>query len=166
MSSSKRRRPNEPEEIAGSPADPLNLKGYAPFYLGAIANRWTALSSKEYRSRFDLGIGEWRILASLAVRGSATSLAIATLVKMDAGAVSRGVRLLEERALIEPLPGRFAGRSRPYVLTTAGREAYDALKVMALQRERRLLEPLSVSERKELLRLLARIYEHLEELDI
>jgi DNA-binding MarR family transcriptional regulator len=155
-----------PKGRAASPAGPLDLRGYAPFYLGAIANKWTALSSNEYRAAFDLGIGEWRILASLAVMGSATSLAVATLVKMDPGAVSRGLRVLEERALVQPLPGRFAGRSRPYEMTAAGQEMHATLQAMALRREQRLLEPLSMPERKELLRLLARLYDHLEDVEV
>ncbi len=167
MSSSRKdRNINVLDPHPANPVQPLDLEGYVPFFLGAIANRWTALSSKAYRSAFDLGIGEWRILASLAVSGSATSLAVAKLVKMDAGAVSRAIRVLEDRGLVEPLPGRFGGRSRPYAMTPEGRDIFAALKAMALKREQGLLEPLSAPERQELLRLLARLYDHLEDLEI
>lgn len=147
------------------PAQPLDLGAYVPFFLGAIANKWTAASSRTYRSKFDLGIGEWRILASLAVSGSATSLGIAKLVKMDTGAVSRAIRLLETRALVTPLPGRYLGRSRPYAMTAAGVAKFEALKALALSREQRLLAPLSDSERRALLGLLARVYDHIDDIE-
>lgn len=163
--SERKRGSDASAATAVSPAETLDLENYVPFFLGAIANKWTAVSSRTYRSNFDLGIGEWRILASLAASGSATSLAVAKLVKMDAGAVSRAIRVLEERGLVIPLPGRFVGRSRPYAMTADGVEMFGALKVIALKREQRLLEPLSDDERKHLLRLLACVYDHLEDIE-
>ncbi len=153
--------PSEPPLV---PSNPMRLERYVPFFLGAIANRWTAVSSKSYREKFDLGIGEWRILASLAVLGSATSLAIAKLVKMDGGAVSRGIRVLEARGLVKPLPGRFAGRTRPYALTEAGLAQFEEMMALALAREQKLLSRLTPEDRSALLRLLAQLYEILDEL--
>lgn len=166
MSSSK-----DPLEISmmdeglPKPAEPMRLERYVPFFLGAIANKWTAVSSRTYRAQFDLGVGEWRILASLAVQGSATSLAIVKLVKMDAGAVSRGMRVLEERGLVTPMPGRFAGRTKPYVLTPQGVDMFEKIRATALKREQRLLAPLSPPDQEELLKLLSRLYDNLDEID-
>jgi DNA-binding MarR family transcriptional regulator len=85
---------------------------------------------------------------------------------MDAGAVSRAIRLLEERGLVVPLAGRFAGRSRPYAMTPPGVEVYAAMKASALAREQQLLVPLSDTERRELLRLLGRLYDGLDDIDV
>jgi len=145
--------------------EPISLNEYVPFFLGSIANRWTAVSSKAYRSKFKLGIGEWRILASLAVTVEATALEITTLLKMDSGHVSRAMRVLEKRKLVQPVPGRFAGRNKPYMLTEQGVVAFSEMKTMALAREQKLLAPLDDEQRKLLLDLLGHLYGHLDEIE-
>jgi len=144
---------------------PIRLESYVPFFLGSIANKWTAVSSRAYRDRFDLGIGEWRVLASLAVKDAASSIEISKLVKMDNGAVSRSMRVLEERGLVLPLKGRFTGRTKPYLLTERGTQTFEAMKAMALEREQKLLDPLDPDQRTKLLQLLSELYRTLDDLD-
>lgn len=145
--------------------DAIQLDQYAPFYLAAIANRWTAVSSAEYRRLYNLGVGEWRLLASLATFKVATSIEISKVVQMDAGSVSRSMRVLEERGLIVPVAGRFMGRNKPYSLTSAGHEIHDGMKELALARQQKLLKPLSNEQRAQLLLLLSSVYEGLDDLE-
>lgn len=146
-------------------SDPIDLRSYVPFFLGAIAYKWTAVSSRAYRDAHDIGIGDWRVLASLAVYESATSLTVSKLVKMDGGAVSRSIRFLEERSLVSPVEGRFVGRSRPYRMTAQGAAVYESVKASAFQREEALLAPLNSDERQQLLTLLGKLYDNLDEID-
>jgi DNA-binding MarR family transcriptional regulator len=142
----------------------LNLEGYFPFYLGTISNRWTSSSSRLYLDRYGIGIGEWRVLASISALGSASSQQVVALIMMDPGAVSRSVKRLEAGDLIEPVNGRFVGRTKPYRLTPAGQELYAKISEIALDREATLLALLTPEEQKELIRLLAKVVPQLENL--
>lgn len=138
--------------------DALDLQNYFPYFLGAIANRWTSSSSRIYLRRFGFGIAEWRVLASLDVLDSASSLEIANLVGMDPAAVSRAVGKLEQRNLIVPIVGRFTGRTKPYKMTPAGIQACADVRTLALEREKLLLQDLSEHERTLLLTMLRKIH--------
>jgi DNA-binding MarR family transcriptional regulator len=143
---------------------PLELNRYFPFYIGAIANKWTSSSSRIYLRQFGIGIVEWRILVSLQAYGSATSLDIANLVGSDPAAISRGIRNLESRALVVPVNGRFPGRTKPYELTPGGQEMFKTVEKVTLAREQILLQDLSAEEREQLLVLLRKLHGRLSDL--
>ena len=98
----------------------MDLTRYAPFYWTAIANRWTAASSRLYLDRFGVGVVEWRILATLAALGTATSLDAARLAELDPGAANRAMNKLDQAGLVVAVPGKFVGRSKPFAMTEAG----------------------------------------------
>lgn len=145
-------------------SEPFNLHAYFPFFLGTIANRWTATSSKIYLDRFGIGIGEWRVLASIQAQGAASSQMIVNLISMDAGAVSRSMARLAKEGLVEPLNGRFAGRTKPYQLTEKGHDLYERLLGIALERENMLLGELSETERQMLLQLMQKVMKQIDNL--
>lgn len=144
--------------------EPFNLQTYFPFFLGTIANRWTATSTKIYLEEFGLGIGEWRVLASIQAQGSASSQMIVNLISMDAGAVSRSMAKLAAEGLVEPSRGRFVGRTKPYQLTEEGHDLYVRLLKSALEREDILLSRLSDAERRQLLELMQKIIKQIDKL--
>jgi DNA-binding MarR family transcriptional regulator len=138
-------------------SDPIDLDSYFPFFLGTISNRWTTTSSRTYLEQFGVGMGEWRVLASIRALGQASSQQIVGLIAMDAAAVSRAVARLERDGFIAKVEGRFIGRTKPYELTGEGRDLYDALREVALAREDRLLGALSPEERKTLIELMRKV---------
>jgi DNA-binding MarR family transcriptional regulator len=153
-----------PSPPASDPPVTFDLDGYVPFFITAIANRWTATSSRRYLREFGIGVVEWRVLASLAARDQASSADVVTLVGMDAAAVSRAMRALERRGLVEPVKGRFVGRTKPYRMTAAGERLCLAVRDLALSREAVLLGGLDASDRSELLRLLRLLHSRLGDL--
>jgi DNA-binding MarR family transcriptional regulator len=138
-------------------SDPIDLQDYFPFFLGTVANRWTTTSSRIYFETFGVGVGEWRVLASIRALGQASSQQIVGLISMDAAAVSRSVAKLEQDGFIAKVQGRFIGRTKPYELTGEGRDLYDALREVALAREDRLLGALSAQERQTLIQLMRKV---------
>ena len=132
---------------------PIDLQGYFPFFLGTISNRWTAASSREYLERFGIGIADWRVLASIYSLRSASSNEVVSLIFMDAGAVSRAMARLQELGLVQPVVGKFQGRTKPFEITAKGLDLYAEMQATALEREQRLLDGFSQDEREELLRL-------------
>ncbi|MEH3105768.1 MAG: MarR family winged helix-turn-helix transcriptional regulator [Sphingomonas fennica] len=147
------------------PKQPLALKQYMPFFWSAISNRWTSSSSRLYLGQYGVGIGEWRVLATLGAQGSATSLDVVKLVGMDPGAVSRAMRDLESKGYVVPVQGRFVGRNKPYEMTDAGVALFDRLRVTATARADRLLDGLTRDEQQTLLTLLQRVHANLAKLD-
>ena len=143
---------------------PFDLQAYFPFFLGTIANRWTTTSSKIYLDKFGIGIGEWRVLASIQAQGGASSQMVVNLISMDAGAVSRSMAKLAAEGLVEPINGRFAGRTKPYQLTDKGHDLYAQLLSMALEREGVLLGELDESEKQLLLQLMRKILRQIDKL--
>lgn len=145
-------------------SDKIELDQYVPYFLGTIANRWTAASSRRYLREFGVGIAEWRVLASLRSLGQATSLDTANLTGMDPAAVTRALTLLQEKGCAEPVAGRFAGRTKPFALTARGMALYAEMRRVALEREAVLLQDLTEADHKELLRLLRLLHGRLAEL--
>ncbi len=142
----------------------LALDTYFPFFLGTIANRWSSTSSKLYLDEFGIGIGAWRVLASIQAKGEATSLDVAQHISMDTGAVSRAVTQLDKDGYIQKVEGRFPGRTRPYTLTQAGKQLHARIMKIALKREAQLLAGLSAREQQELLRLMQKVLQNLDRL--
>ena len=145
-------------------ADPIDLQDYFPFFLGTIANRWTATSSRIYFERFGVGVGEWRVLASIQALGQGSSQQIVGLISMDAAAVSRSVAKLEQDGFIAKVAGRFVGRTKPYELTEDGRDLYAALREVALAREDVLLGALGPEERQTLIALMRKVMSRIGDL--
>lgn len=143
---------------------PFDLRSYFPFFLGTISNRWTATSSKLYLEKFGIGIGEWRVLASIQAQGTASSQMVVSLISMDAGAVSRSMAKLAVEGYVSPKRGRFIGRTKPYELTAKGHELYDRLLAIALQREDLLLAGLTSQEREQLLSLMRKVITQIDKL--
>lgn len=144
--------------------DSLDLDRYFPFFLGTIANRWTATSSRTYLERFGIGIGEWRVLASICALGRASSQEVVNLISMDAGAVSRSMARLRKDGLVKAVHGKFAGRTKPFELSGKGKELYATIRDVAAERENRLLADLTPDEREELLRLMRKIMPRLDDI--
>jgi DNA-binding MarR family transcriptional regulator len=143
---------------------PIDLEFYFPFFLGTISNRWTTTSSHIYLKSFGIGIGEWRVLASIHSLKKASSNEVVDLISMDAGAVSRSVGRLLAESLLRPVAGRFAGRTKPFELTEGGLRLYSKIQRTALARENLLLGGLSTAERRALLKLMRKVHSRLDKL--
>ena len=142
----------------------LDLYQYFPFFLGTIANKWASTSSRLYLSKYGIGIGEWRVLASICSLEEASSLDVVNLISMDAGAVSRAVSQLQSKGYIREVEGRFRGRTKPYMLADSGKHVYGEIREIALEREKLLLSNLTDRERKELIRIMKKVIGNIDQL--
>lgn len=138
----------------------FDITGYVPFWLTAIANKWTASTSRQFRSEFDIGITEWRVLLALDNLQVARALDVCNLTGTDTSAVSKAVQSLLARGYIEQVAGSFVGRNRPLALTKAGGDLLTRASGIALGFEERLLAGLDLEERLQLLIILQKIHEH------
>jgi len=142
----------------------IDMTRYVPALINHLSNKLSRGASAIYRDRYGIGIIEWRILAQLGSSPGSTARTICDRTALDKGAVSRSFVVLQKRGFIEFDNGT-TSRNRIAMLTETGRTLHDGIMQIALERERRFLAPLSESERFALIRLLNRLYEHVDALD-
>jgi DNA-binding MarR family transcriptional regulator len=112
----------------------LHLERYVPGLLAWLSNKLAGDASKVYRSRFGVGIVEWRILSYLAVYEWGTGAQMSQLMGTDKAAISRGAAFLQGKKMIRSKQG--FGRNLEFCLTPKGRELHDRIIKLALARER------------------------------
>lgn len=139
----------------GSPM--LKLDDFLPYRLSVLSNTVSGAIAGAYSQRFGLSIPEWRVLAVLGQISDISAKQVAERTAMDKVRVSRAVALLVRKGHIER---RTHHRDRRYSIlrhSAAGRAIYERIVPLALACERKLLDILTVSERKTLDRLLAKL---------
>jgi len=135
----------------------VDLDRFVPALLVSISDRLTSTSSKIYRKHFRVGITEWRIMARLAIEPWSTPQAIGQLIGLDKAAVSRSVRAMEERLLVEVRSHPSDNRSYLLALTGPGRQLHNRILRVAFEREERLLSCLTGRERDQFIDMLNRL---------
>ncbi|MFM5916678.1 MAG: MarR family winged helix-turn-helix transcriptional regulator [Novosphingobium sp.] len=126
---------------------PASLADFLPYLLSITSNAVSDRIADEYRAHFGLKIPEWRVMAVLGDKGTATQRALVEATRMDKVAVNRACRGLEERGLLTRRPNNADGRSHHLGLTPAGQKVHGAIMPMALEMEGRLFSALSIAER-------------------
>ncbi|MBO9579032.1 MAG: MarR family transcriptional regulator [Microbacteriaceae bacterium] len=109
--------------------------------------------------RYDLGEGEFDVLATLRRNGPPYELVageIARYTIVTSGAVTKRVDRLEAAGLVTRRPSAADGRSRVVALTDAGLRVIDAAFTAHIRNEHRLLDVLDADERAQLEALLTR----------
>ena len=151
-------------EVAGdarSSPNALDLENYVPAFLTWIANKLSSSASLIYRRRFGVGIVEWRIMALLAVEPWITAGRICEVIGLDKAGVSRSVRFLLDKRLVETRYRDNNNRRQFIALTRAGIELHDRIALVARAREEQLLTGFSDAERAAAVRLLTRMHENM-----
>ncbi len=128
-------------------ADPkLTLSEFLPYQLSITSNAVSDLIARRYQGRFGLKIPEWRLMAVLGERASATQRELGDATAMDKVTVNRASKALVDRGLLGRAPNAIDGRSHHLALTDMGRELYDQIVPLALSVEGVLAEVLSKDE--------------------
>lgn len=135
----------------------LRLQDFLPYRLAIASNRVSRMVAAAYRARFGLSIWEWRVIAILGEGEPVTAQDLADAAAMDKVAVSRAVRALVERGLLERRAHDSDRRSSLLDLTPDGEQVYRDISPIALDAEARLLEGLSDEEATLLSQLLDRL---------
>ena len=142
------------------PDQKLTLAEFLPYQLSITSNAVSDLIARAYRGRFALKVPEWRLMAVLGERASATQRQLCEATAMDKVTVNRASKALEERRLIGRAPNVADGRSHHLALTATGRELYEQIVPMALSVEAELEKILGVDEAKNLEAMLTKLRLH------
>lgn len=133
----------------------LDLDNYVPAHLTLLANKLSSGASALYRRRFGLGIVDWRIMSFLAIEPWIGTGRIFEVIGLDKAAVSRSVRFMIGKGLVESRYRNGNQRRQYFALTKRGIELHDEIVKVALEREKRLLAVFSEEQTRTLVSLLA-----------
>lgn len=147
------------------PQSKLTLSEFLPYQLSITSNAVSDLIARSYRGRFGLKIPEWRVMAVLGERPSATQRDLVTLTQMDKVTVNRASKELVDRGLIARAPNESDGRSHHLALTEVGRELYHQIVPLALSVESEIEEILGGAQTRVLEDMLAKLRERVAEME-
>ncbi|WP_417485469.1 MarR family winged helix-turn-helix transcriptional regulator [Maricaulis salignorans] len=151
-----------PNSTPGMPA--LRLGDYLPYRLAIASNQVSSMVARAYQSRFGITIWEWRVIAILGEGHPVTAQGLCDVTAMDKVSVSRAVRSLADRGVIERSSNRADRRSHLLALTPAGRAIYAEIAPVALEAEAALLAGLTPDEVALLSTLLDRLRDRARDL--
>jgi DNA-binding MarR family transcriptional regulator len=158
-------RPAQPEPAQSVPA-PFELEDFLPYRLSVLANLVSQGLAGRYRARYAIGVTEWRILAVLGRFPGLTASEVSERTAMDKVGISRGVKSLTAKGLLQRRTDA-GDRRRQRLFITAGRGQRVLSEIIPTARryEQLLLQPLSVVELAALSDLLAKLRSRAESLD-
>jgi len=148
------------KHIAGTAAalSVFELEHFLPYRLSLLTNTVSQGISTSYRGKHDISITEWRILAVL---GRFPGLAASEIVErtaMDKVSVSRAVKALVEKDLVQRLTDPADRRRMSLHITPGpGQRVLQTVVPLALQYEKQLLSALNPAEQKALSKALKKL---------
>ena len=144
---------------AGPSTDPgpLVLEDFLPYRLATLSNRVSRAIAALYSERFGITIPEWRVMAVLGERPEISANAVAERTAMDKVAVSRAVRRLLKKGLLERHFAPDDRRRSVLALSGRGLVVYREVVPLARRFEAALLAALTPEEAAILSLLLSKL---------
>jgi DNA-binding MarR family transcriptional regulator len=157
-------KPSSPPETASPWADlspdgaGLAVHDFLTTMFSHTSNALRRAITLPYAERFQLTVSEWRILSVLADAGSLPFAELVELAAADKAQVSRALRLLGERGLVEvQTPGPRGRKGLICLMTEAGQALYQEIMPMAQRSQAEMILTLSREERHTLYTVLGKL---------
>ncbi len=125
----------------------LDLDTFLPYQLAVLSEAVSRSIAQIYALRFDLSRDEWRVLAALHNAPPTRTASVIEQTTLDKVSVSRALRRMEEKALVERTTDPQDARGYLIRLTAGGRLLFRKIVPMVQAREQFLLEGLEDAER-------------------
>jgi len=110
-----------------------------------------------YAERFDLSVSEWRLLSVLAAAGTLPFPDLVVEAAADKAQVSRTVRLMAKRGLVEVLTPPAGRKGMEVAMTPAGTALYARIMPHAQRSQAAMILTLTLHERRTLYEVLRRL---------
>lgn len=151
-------------EIAVNPTD-FRLEDYLPYRLSLLSNTVSQGIAHRYQQDHDISVTEWRVIVVLGRFPGSTASEVVERTAMDKVSVSRAVRNLMEKGLLQRRtdPGD-RRRLRLYLTRGGGKQVVESIVPLAAAYETKLLATLDDRERATLDVLLGKLQESAEAL--
>ena len=138
-------------KITSTGPDQFMLEQFLPYRLSLLSNTVSEGIAITYRTEHGLSVTEWRVIAILGRFPGQTASEVVHRTAMDKVAISRAVKKLQDKGLVERQEHEEDRRRQPLSLTSdLGRPLYRAIIPQALDYERDLLDTLSKNEQQQL----------------
>lgn len=135
----------------------FDLDAFFPYRLSIAANAVSKRIASAYADQFGLSIPEWRLMAVLHARESATQQDLVRATLMDKVAVSRAAKALDTRGLVQRQEDKADARARRLRLTREGAAIFARIAPVARGHEDAILQAFTKDEIAQLVALLARV---------
>ncbi len=133
----------------------FRLEHFLPYRLSLLSNTVSEGIANTYRDEFDLTVTEWRVIAVIGRYPGLSASEVVERTAMDKVAISRAVKRLEDRGLVERAEHASDRRRRPLRLSRdRGRPMFKEIVPRARGYEEALLAGLGARELAALDRLL------------
>ncbi len=140
-------KPSPPTEAASPAGEAVDFDRYIPTVLSRVMLRLRSSANLFFGKQYGISLLEWRILAMLASEGPLSGYTIWNGGALDKAAVTRCLRKLSSRGLVEirVVPGS-KRRKTSVALTAQGRDLHARTFAEVLIRHQRLVSDLSTEE--------------------
>lgn len=143
----------------------LILHHFLPYRMVNLAKRISDCCSTVYIEEFGLSIPEWRVLARLGEQAGLNAKDLGEIACMDKSKVSRAVKQLDEKGYLVKKKDQNDNRVCYLSLSKSGYNLYRELAPKALDWEAGLLQALSASEYRDLLRVMEKLEVRLTDME-
>ena len=135
----------------------VTISGLVSFRIHQVANLLARSAAMRYRREHGVSMMEWRAIALLGANAPLSLNELSRLANLDKSQTSRTISALAARRLVLRAADRNDARGVQLSLSAAGRRLYQQLISTARERNLRLLDALTVTERKVLDTLLDKL---------
>jgi len=136
----------------------FELEHFLPYRLSLLTNTVSDGIARSYRDKYEISVTQWRILAVLGRYPGLTASEIVERTAMDKVAISRAVKNLVDKSLLQrktdPVDRR---RMRLYSTPGRGKRMLSEIIPLARQYEARLLNALSNEEQQAISRAIQKL---------
>lgn len=127
----------------------LSVDNFITSWMNQLSHALRRTLTLNYAEPFGVSVAEWRMMAFIAHEGRLSFSQLALLSSTDKALVSRTLKLLEQRGLVQ-LQASGRGRARKLMcrLSSAGVDLHDQMIRVARERQAAMLRVLSPTERR------------------
>jgi DNA-binding MarR family transcriptional regulator len=159
-------KPIGTDNPAGARTTDFDLEHFLPYRLSVLTNTISEGLARRYRDLQPMSVTEWRILAVLGRFPGLVASEVCERTAMDKVAISRGVRSLMEKGLLDrQQDSGDRRRQRLYISPGRGERVLQRVVPIALHYERQLVESLNPGELEALSRIMQKLQRQSEDLD-
>ena len=137
------------------------LEDFLTFRMLILARALDRQAKRTYGESFGLSLVEWRILAMIGSKGSATVNRLASWMDYDKAQISRAIGALVESGHLRRARNARDTRSAILTLSTQGRALYRELMAFGSERQGVLLAVLTPAQRRALYEIMHALTGHL-----
>lgn len=143
----------------------LDLSRYTPALVTFLVNKMSTGSTQIYSELFNISVTEWRIMSLLAVEQPIVAKRISEVIGFDKATVSRSINRLEKEGYLALSPDDNDRRAIFIILTEQGMNLHNQVIDIALDREKKMLEPLTSDEIEHFIYILNKLNQNIVEMN-